>query len=47
MSLNELMDDENVKDLINEKLASGESFELISLTTFERVTSDLLKQNGC
>jgi len=45
MSLNELLGDEVVQGVIEEKLATGQKFELISLETGEKVTSDELKQN--
>lgn len=45
MRMEELLDDYNVKQIIDEKLATGQKFELISLETGETVTDDELKQN--
>ena len=37
MTLQDLMNEENVKKLVEEKLAAGEKFELISLETGEKM----------
>ena len=37
MTLQDLMNDESVKKLVEEKLAVGEKFELISLETGEKM----------
>lgn len=45
MEMTELLEDENVQKIINEKLAAGQNFEVISFGSGEKVTSDELKQN--
>ena len=37
MTLQDLLNDENVKKLVEEKLAAGEKFELISLENGEKM----------
>lgn len=45
MSLEKLIDDKNVQEILKEKLEAGEEFELISLETGEKVSFEELKQN--
>ena len=43
MSLNELLNEEWVQEIVNEKLGEGEKFELISLCTDEKMSFEELK----
>lgn len=45
MSLQQLVEDENVQQILKEKLANGEKFELISVCSKEKMTFEELKQN--
>lgn len=45
MSLKQLVKDEAMQQLLKEKLAAGEKFELISICDKEKMTFEELKQN--
>lgn len=44
MSIEKLLEDANVREVINARLERGESFEFISLATEEKMTSAEVKQ---
>lgn len=44
MSLTKLLEDHGLQDVLRGKLAAGESFEIVSLTTKEKMTSAEVKQ---
>lgn len=44
MSLQKLLDDEGVQQIMNDMLERGDRFELISLVSDEKLTSEEVKQ---
>ncbi|MDO9392968.1 MAG: hypothetical protein Q7T42_03210 [Methylotenera sp.] len=44
MSIEKLLDNKCVRTAINERFEAGESFEIISLKTGEKMTSEEVKQ---
>lgn len=45
MILKKLLENESLQEILKEKLAAGEKFELICINTKEKMTFEELKQN--